>query len=299
MCNNCGCDITIPKGGRGEQGIQGATGPAGATGATGSTGATGPTGAAGTAGENAYVYIAYADSDLGAGFTTTFDPSKDYIAILSTNVFIDTPDLSDSDFTGLWKMYKGQTGPTGAVGATGATGPQGIQGIQGIAGADGADAADGAELTYGTSDPITPGTTNPALYINTSTYDIWLYTSSWTKIIQGYSDWITVNTEYNTAQGWQENSSFPLMYRLEGKNVRIKGKSSNTTPAGIVASQTIFTLPSGYRPDTSIYKLGVDLTGTVTAVTVEITTLGLVKARGDIQPFDSEDSYLDFTFPIA
>lgn len=62
-------------------------------------------------GEDAFVYIAYADDDTGTGFTNTFNASKNYIAILSTNTEIETPIVSD--FTGLWKNYKGQKGDTG------------------------------------------------------------------------------------------------------------------------------------------------------------------------------------------
>ena len=76
-------------------------------------------GVAGTDGDDAYVYIAYASDDTGTGFTTTFNSALDYIAIKTTTVAIPSP--SASDFTGLWKNYKG------------------IQGIQGIAGSDGED----------------------------------------------------------------------------------------------------------------------------------------------------------------
>lgn len=92
---------------------------------TGATGATGPQGPAGADGEDAYVYIAYADDASGTGFTTTFNASKDYIAIKSTTAPIASP--SASDFAGLWKNYKG---------ATGATGPQGPQGDPGTGSGD-------------------------------------------------------------------------------------------------------------------------------------------------------------------
>ena len=81
----------------------------------------GDTGATGAAGEDAYVYIAYASDASGTDFTNTFNAELDYIAIKSTDTEIPSP--SASDFTGLWKNYKG------------ATGEQGIQGEQGEAGA--------------------------------------------------------------------------------------------------------------------------------------------------------------------
>ena len=99
------------KGAQGIQGIQG------------ETGLTGPAGADGVDGEDAYVYIAYASDSSGTGFTTTFNANLDYIAIKSTTTPIATPQASD--FTGLWKNYKGI---------------QGIQGEQGVAGEDGSSA---------------------------------------------------------------------------------------------------------------------------------------------------------------
>ena len=62
-------------------------------------------------GEDAFVYIAYADDDIGTGFTLTFDANKDYIAIKSTNTEIANPVVGD--FAGLWKNYKGIKGDTG------------------------------------------------------------------------------------------------------------------------------------------------------------------------------------------
>jgi hypothetical protein len=101
---------------KGAQGIQGIQGEIGLTGAAGADGADGA---------NAYVYIAYASDSSGTGFTTTFDAGLDYVAIKATTTEIVTPQASD--FTGLWKNYKG------------ATGAQGVQGDPGVDGTDGLD----------------------------------------------------------------------------------------------------------------------------------------------------------------
>jgi hypothetical protein len=77
-------------------------GPAGADGADGDTGDTGP---AGDDGADAFVYIAYADDTLGTGFTNSYDPDKEFIAILSTDTEIPSPAVGD--FTGLFTRYKG------------------------------------------------------------------------------------------------------------------------------------------------------------------------------------------------
>jgi hypothetical protein len=74
----------------------------------------GPRGDPGPAGDSAFVYIAYADAANGTGFTTTFNSSKDYIAVLSTATEIVSPAVGD--FTGLWKKYKGETGASAVAG---------------------------------------------------------------------------------------------------------------------------------------------------------------------------------------
>lgn len=73
--------------------------------------------------DSAYVYIAYASDDQGTGFTLTFNPLLDYIAIKSTTAPITNPQASD--FTGLWKNYKGETGEPGQDGDPGAPGADG------------------------------------------------------------------------------------------------------------------------------------------------------------------------------
>ena len=123
----------------------------GATGAQGIQGETGLTGAAGADGVNAYVYIAYASDNSGTGFTTTFDANLDYVAIKTTTTEIVTPQASD--FTGLWKKYKGE---------------QGIQGIQGNPGANGAD---GLDINWrGVYDAGTDYVVNDAVFYNGSSY---------------------------------------------------------------------------------------------------------------------------------
>ena len=64
-------------------------------------------GSSGSSGTSSYVYIGYASSSLGAGFTTTFNSSLDYIAFKVSATPILSP--SAADFSGLWVKYKGQT----------------------------------------------------------------------------------------------------------------------------------------------------------------------------------------------
>lgn len=75
---------------------------------TGADGAAGVDGAAGADGNSAYVYVAWADSSDGTGFTNSFDASKNYIAVKTSTIEILTPVVSD--FTGLWTKYRGEGG---------------------------------------------------------------------------------------------------------------------------------------------------------------------------------------------
>ncbi len=58
----------------------------------------------GNDGSSKTTYMAWADDASGTGFTLTFDPTKDYIAM-----FVDEPDLTVvvTDFDGLWARYRG------------------------------------------------------------------------------------------------------------------------------------------------------------------------------------------------
>jgi len=83
-----------------------------------------------------FIYIAYASDASGTNFTTTFNSSLDYIAIKNSNSVISSPQASD--FTGLWKNYKGATGSQGIQGVQGTQGIQGVKGDTGNTGATGA-----------------------------------------------------------------------------------------------------------------------------------------------------------------
>lgn len=65
---------------------------------------------------NMWVYVAYASDDAGTDFTTTFDAALNYIAVKVSAEPIAAP--AASDFTGLWKNYKGATGAAGVPGLT-------------------------------------------------------------------------------------------------------------------------------------------------------------------------------------
>jgi len=79
-------------------------------------------GLAAAGGASSYVYIAYASDGGGTGFTTVFDVTKTYIAILTTTTEL-TPEVGD--FAGLWFNYQGPAGTNGTNGGNGTNGTNG------------------------------------------------------------------------------------------------------------------------------------------------------------------------------
>lgn len=88
------------------------------TGPQGPKGDKGDTGPKGDSGQSSYTYIAYADDNIGTGFTTTFNSNFNYIGIITSTTPL-TP--VSSDFNGKWFNYKGATGTNGAPGTPGVT----------------------------------------------------------------------------------------------------------------------------------------------------------------------------------
>jgi hypothetical protein len=76
----------------------------GEDGTDGTDGAAGADGVNGTDGTNSYVYLAYADTSDGNGFSLDTDSNKEYVAFLVSDTFIDDPIASD--FDGLWMRFR-------------------------------------------------------------------------------------------------------------------------------------------------------------------------------------------------
>jgi hypothetical protein len=60
----------------------------------------------GVDGVNAYVYIGYAEDNTGTGFALTPDPTRKFVAFLSTDTELSPPEAAD--FAGLWEDYFGE-----------------------------------------------------------------------------------------------------------------------------------------------------------------------------------------------
>jgi hypothetical protein len=68
-------------------------------------------------------FKAFADDAAGTGFTLNNDPSKDYMAIITSPVVLDPP--TAADFAGEWFKRKGEQGDQGVQGPQGEQGPTG------------------------------------------------------------------------------------------------------------------------------------------------------------------------------
>lgn len=124
-----------------------------------------------------------------------------------------------------------------------------------------------------------------------------------------YSGWQLFEA-YKVAMfgGWELPSTYvndyiaggsnPVKYRKVGKTIKLKGKTDNNTPAGVISSQNVFTLPIGYRPaETQLFTVAVE-DGSNPVVVIEITSAGVVKVRGDLVPVANDACYLNLSFDI-
>ncbi len=119
-----------------------------------------------TGGTNAYVYVGYAQDNVGAGFSLTPSPSLDFVSFVTTTS--PTPPAASAFTAAGWKLYRGPqgiqglqgvTGPTGAIGPQGPignTGPAGPTGLTGATGAVGPQGPIGLTGATGPQGPIGP-----------------------------------------------------------------------------------------------------------------------------------------------
>lgn len=93
--------------------------------------------------------------------------------------------------------------------------------------------------------------------------------------------------------------SNPIQYRLFGtKNVQIRGKLYDATPNSVSISETLFTLPTAFRPTKKQVFPCTNIADGVSCV-IEVNTNGTVQLRGDLVTCTANDSvYLNFTFTL-
>ena len=133
-------------------------------------GAQGIAGPAGANGQTSYFHVAYADDNIGTGFTQS-PTGKDYIGTYVD--FTATDSTNPALYT--WVLVKGSQGPTGNQGIPGVNGADGQTSYLHIAYADSADGVTNFNQTGGAyigqyTDFTATDSTNPALY-------------TWTKIL--------------------------------------------------------------------------------------------------------------------
>ncbi|MFL2134944.1 glucosaminidase domain-containing protein [Ruoffia sp. FAM 24228] len=114
----------------------------------GSDGTNGTPGEPGEDGQSTYIHVAWADSPMGDGFSTSDSTDKEYMGTYVNEVEEDSEDYLDYKWMKV-KGEKGEPGEQGPRGLQGLEGPEGKQGIQGPEGKDGVSTY--THIAYSTS----------------------------------------------------------------------------------------------------------------------------------------------------
>ena len=262
--------LLAAQGATGPQGPTGATGAIGATGATGATGAQGIQGIQGLAGANgtsAYVYFAYATSNAGANFSTTYT-NQCYINVLTSTATIGSLTLgsfvvggSVTYVSGWVNLCAGQTpsNPTGS-------------------------------FTSGPVDPVGAGTLGD-VYLNTTSSTFWYYNgSAWQQLPYAYP--ITAYQNITPFSPYVVGTRNPR-YRQDGNSVKTNGSIQHgTSPSIINTDVQIYQYPAGYTPTVLQYAPVFDVFSGIWGV-VSIATTGIVTLLGSKIPVYNSDISLD------
>jgi len=245
-------------------GAAGGPGPAGPTGIQGPIGPAGPTGAAGVAGAIGATGAAGAAGTNGTIFYyhATLDPSGGISGEFWVN------DLTNT----LWYNAGGVWIVVFTVGTT----------------------SPSSTFSSGVGAPVSVGTSGD-VYLDISTGTLYNYTGgAWVIIPFAYT--ITAWQTPTFSGTYQQGAVVPtLRFRQQGGMVHFKGHCTNSGAAFINTSQTIFTLPVGYRPVDIKFQPVLDLTGGILAI-LEIGIAGTVNLRGDLIPANNDELVFDQVF---
>jgi len=259
--------LLASQGAPGLQGPAGATGATGAAGATGSQGPQGIQGLAGTNGTSAYVYFAYATSNTGTGFSTTYT-NQCYINVLTSTAIIGSLTLgsfvvggSVTYVSGWVNLCAGQTpsNPTGS-------------------------------FTSGPVDPVGAGTLGD-VYLNTTSSTFWYYNgSAWQQLPYAYP--ITAYQNITPFSPYVAGARTPR-YRQDGNSVKTNGSIQHGTAPSIINTDVqIYQYPAGYTPTVLQYAPIFDVFSGIWGV-VSIATTGIVTLLGSKIPVYNSDISLD------
>ena len=238
-----------------------------AQGAPGSAGIQGIQGLAGTNGTSAYVYFAYATSNTGTGFSTTYT-NQCYINVLTSTATIGSLTLgsfviggSVTYVSGWVNLCAGQTpsNPTGS-------------------------------FTSGPVNPVGAGTLGD-VYLNTTSSTFWYYNgSAWQQLPYAYP--ITAYQNITPFSPYVVGARTPR-YRQDGNSVKTNGSIQHgTSPSIINTDVQIYQYPAGYTPTVLQYASIYDTFSGIWGV-VSIATTGIVTLLGSKIPVYNSDISLD------
>jgi hypothetical protein len=238
-----------------------------AQGATGAQGIQGIQGLAGTNGTSAYVYFAYATSNTGTGFSTTYT-NQCYINVLTSTATIGSLTLgsfvvggSVTYVSGWVNLCAGQTpsNPTGS-------------------------------FTSGPVDPVGAGTLGD-VYLNTTSSTFWYYNgSAWQQLPYAYP--ITAYQNITPFSPYVVGTRNPR-YRQDGNSVKTNGSIQHGTAPSIINTDVqIYQYPAGYTPTVLQYAPVYDTFSGIWGV-VSIATTGIVTLLGSKIPVYNSDISLD------
>lgn len=237
-------------------------------GAIGPQGIQGNPGNPGTNGVSAYVYFAYATSNLGAGFSTTYS-NQCYLNVLTSTAIISPLTLgsftvggSVTYVSGWINLCSGQgnlVNPSGSF-AAGSANPVGVSVLG-------------------------------AIYLNNTNSTFWYFNGvSWQQTPYIYA----ITPYYNIIpfSPYVANARTPK-YRQVGNSVKTTGSIQHGTSPSIVNTDVaIFQYPPAYKPLTLKYAPVYDTFSGIWGV-VSISTTGVVTLLGSKIPIYNSDISLD------
>lgn len=251
------------------QGATGPQGPAGANGTNGTNGLNGAPGAPGLPGTNgtsAYVYFAYATSQAGANFSTTYT-NQCYINTLTSTAPIGSLTL------GSFTVGGSVTYVSGWINLCAAVGPPAPSGT----------------FSSGPINPTNIGTTGD-VYLNTTTSTFWYYSGTqWVQLPYAYptTNYVTITPLSPFVAGTRTPR-----FKQDGYGVKTNGSIKTNTANYVLTDTQIYIYPVNYRPTYVQFAPIFDAFSGIWG-TVRIDTNGIVTLLGSVTPVYTQELSLD------
>lgn len=250
----------------GPPGPAGANGINGINGINGTNGAPGAPGLPGINGTSAYVYFAYATSQAGANFSTTYT-NQCFINTLTSTAPIGSLTL------GSFTVGGSVTYVSGWINLCAAVGPPAPSGT----------------FSSGSGNPTGIGTTGD-VYLNTTTSTFWYYSGNqWVQLPYAYptTNYVTISPFSPFVAG-----SRTPRFKQDGFGVKTNGSIKTNTANYLLTDTLIYTYPVNYRP---VYVQFASVFDSFSGVwgSVRIDTNGNVTLLGTITPIYTAEISLD------